>query len=74
MEIKSYYEKPTMVSFFDLDEGENFGKIYGIAYNDVIICSCCGGVFPITEVIEMAEENDIEFEEYDWVPFTDYIA
>lgn len=74
MEIKSYYEEPTMVSFVAKDEEDNIEIIYGIAYNDVIICSCCGGVFPITELIEMAEENDIEFEEYDWVPFTDYIA
>lgn len=74
MKIKSYYSEPTMVSFLDEDEYGNSEKIYGIAYNDVIICSCCGGVFNITHVIEMAEEKDIEFEEYDWVPFTDCIA
>lgn len=74
MEIKSYYNEPTMVSFLDEDEDGNIERIYGIAYNEVIICSCCGGVFLITSVIEMAEENDIEFEEYDWVPFTDYIS
>lgn len=73
MEIKSYYNEPTMVSFLDEDEDGNIERIYGIAYNEVIICSCCG-VFLITSVIEMAEENDIEFEEYDWVPFNDYIA
>lgn len=74
MEIKSYYNEPTMVSFLDEDEDGNIERIYGIAYNDVIICSCCGGVFLITRVIEMAEENDIEFEEHDWIPFTEYIA
>ena len=74
MKIKSYYGEPTMVSFLDKDDEDNIERIYGIAYNDVIICSCCGGVFLISEVIEMAEENDIEFEEYDWVPFTDYIS
>jgi hypothetical protein len=74
MEIKSYYNEPTMVSFLYGDEDDNIERIYGIAYNDVIICSCCGGIFLITEVIETAEENDIEFEEYDWVPFTDYIS
>lgn len=74
MKIKSYYSEPTMVSFLDADEYENIERIYGIAYNDVIICSCCGGVFNIVDVIEMAEENDIKFEEHDWVSFNDYIA
>ena len=74
MEIKFYYEKPTMVSFLEEYEDGSIDRAYGIAYGDVIICSCCGGVFPIAEVIEMAEENDIEFEEHDWIPFTDYIS
>ena len=74
MKIKSHYNEPTMVSFLEDDGYGNIEIVYGIAYGDVIICSCCGGVFPIAEVIEMAKEKDIEFDEYDWVPFTDYIA
>lgn len=74
MEIKPYYNEPTIVSFLEEYEDGSIDIVYGIAYNEVIICSCCGGVFLISKVMEMAEENDIEFEEHDWVSFTDYIS
>ena len=78
--IKSYYSVPTMVSFIDPDSEVEEGTvnvIYGIAFQDYIICGCCGGVFNIENLIEdfeaMGKDFDPEFEELDWVPFDEYI-
>lgn len=49
------YDKPTQVLFAD-EEGTTFG---GIAYNNIIICGCCGGIFEVDEV-EILEN-------YDWI-------
>ena len=35
---------------------------YGIAYNDEVICACCGGIFELDE-IEILEEYE------DWIDF-----
>jgi hypothetical protein len=35
----------------------------GIAYHDYIICGCCGGIFSIQDVIEMAKANGIHFDD-----------
>ena len=43
---KIYYDDPTQVKFWDAD---GYHWIGGVAYHDVIICGCCGGVFEITE-------------------------
>ena len=59
------FDRPTQVKFADPD---NVGEFcYGIAYNDEIICACCGGVFPIDEI----DGPIIEYA--DWVDFSDYI-
>ena len=53
---KDYYEKPTQVLFLDFesiaDGAEGIRYIGGIAYQDEIICGCCGGIFSIKELIE----------------------
>ena len=51
--MKTYFEKPTQVMFVD-EEGTNQ---FGIAYEDYIICGCCGGVFYIEDVIDNAPEG-----------------
>ena len=38
---KKYYNKPTQVKFYDVDNDLWVG---GIAYHDEIICGCCGGI------------------------------
>lgn len=47
---KRYYE-PTQVTFLpeegDIVDGDDF--LHGIAFYDVIICGCCGGIFEIEE-------------------------
>jgi hypothetical protein len=47
--MKTYFEVPTQVAYWD--ESHYVG---GIAYHDMIICGCCGGLMEIKEVIEFA--------------------
>lgn len=53
-----YYSGPAQVRFYD---GMDF--VGGIAYKDYIICGCCGGIFYIQDVIEMAKANGIHFDD-----------
>ena len=46
-----YFDVPTQVYFWDFDGGH---WLAGIAWNQNIICGCCGGVFEIDEVYEYA--------------------
>ena len=73
--MKTYYEKPTQVVFADPDNPGEW--LAGIAYRDEIICGCCGGVFSIEDVIEMAREDDIKcaIHEYaDWLDIANEIS
>lgn len=78
MSMKSYYSEPTMVKFNypSISEEDEMEEIYGIAFGESIICSCCGGVFSTVEVIAEAEEEGFElnYEEFDWVPFNYLMA
>lgn len=60
-EIKTYYETPTQVAFYEADPDTWH---FGIAYLDDIICTCCGGVLHITEIIDdfndYAKENGVK--------------
>ena len=47
----NYFEIPTQVKFWD---GRYIG---GIAYRDEIICGCCGGIFRISDVYEVAPDT-----------------
>ena len=49
------FDIPTQVRFF---EGAYW--LTGIGYKDEIICGCCGGVFQIDQIYELAEEADTE--------------
>ena len=53
-----YFEEPVQVIFADPDATGCW--ISGIAYRDEIICACCGGVFDISEILEIAAEDNIE--------------
>ena len=53
MEELPYYTSPCQVRFYD-----GFEYVGGIAYLDYIICGCCGGIFYIKDVIEMAKDSD----------------
>ena len=47
----NYFEVPTQVKFWD---GRYIG---GIAYRDEIICGCCGGIFRISDIYEVAPDT-----------------
>lgn len=57
---KSYY-CPTQVKFLDDEEDIQ----YGIAFEDKIICACCGGIYELDEVEILTE--------LDWADFRDTI-
>ena len=57
---KYFYNCPKQVMFLDPDTpGDDANWLTGIAYKDEIICSCCGGVFAIKDVLEMAEGTNV---------------
>ena len=63
-----YFDRPKQVVFSDPD---NQGEwIVGIAYKDEIICACCGGIFSIDDVVEMAKEDGRKCAIY---PYEDWI-
>ncbi len=73
--MKHYFDCPKQVVFAD---PENLGEwLCGIAFHDSVICSCCGGVFEIADVLEAATENEVvnPFYEYkDWSDITNDIC
>ena len=72
MTDKQYFDKPTQVVFADPDnEGE---WIVGIAYKDEIICGCCGGIFDIGDVVDMAAEAGIKHPIYAYADWNDIAA
>lgn len=74
MKIKEYYDYPTMVKFKQFYEDGEEEVIYGIAYMDFVICSCCGGRFGLMELIANEADGIItEFEEIEWVSFNEFI-
>lgn len=72
MTDKQYFDRPTQVVFADPD---NAGKwIVGIAYKDEIICGCCGGVFDIGDVVDMAVEAGVKHPIYAYGDWNDISA
>ena len=60
MEKRKSFERPTQVKFCEIAAEESIQ--YRIAYNDEVICACCGGVYELDEV-EILEEYEY------WVDF-----
>lgn len=61
--MKKYFEVPTQVRFIE----ENVGSNYGIAYQDHIICACCGAVIDFNDYEEGELIIDVEYDT--WVDF-----
>lgn len=60
-----YFNTPTQVAFWDVD-GDHY--VGGIAFENKIICGCCGGVISIEEVCEFAPEGIDPIVVYDiWI-------
>ena len=72
---KTYFDRPTQVVFADPDNPGEW--LAGIAYSDVIICGCCGGVFEIADVVDCAKEDGIKnaiHKYYEWTDLADEIV
>lgn len=72
---KTYFNRPKQVVFADPDNPGEW--LAGIAYKDVIICGCCGGVFEIADVVDCAREDGINWaihEYHEWIDITDEIV
>ena len=54
MKMNNYYNEPTQVKFWDTCGDRYLG---GIAYQDKIICGCCGGAAYISEIYESAPDT-----------------
>lgn len=64
--MKTYYA-PTQVRFkCDQSISDTKGWDYGIAYQNLVICACCGGIFEISDC-EIIEDN------LEWNDLTDNI-
>lgn len=48
-ECQTWFDVPTQVAYFDENHYEA-----GIAYQDEVICACCGGVTEIADLIQWA--------------------
>ena len=48
-----YFDRPTQVAFYNVDD-----DCYdaGITHGNYIVCLCCGGIFPIDELVEDVRE------------------
>lgn len=71
--IPKYFNVPTQVKFLDYDyefaQGETEEDrpfLGGIAYQDYVICGCCGGVSKIEELRNI-DWLDLNFTEFDWI-------
>ena len=70
IEGKTYFSIPTQVRVEDPDDCGSW--FYGIAYHDILICACCGGVFEL----EALNEDGLAIEILGnglWVDFSEYI-
>lgn len=66
------FDVPTQVRFYDVN-GDHY--IGGIAYNDYVICGCCGGVIPISEIFEDAPYEVVPLFIYEhWVDIQEEIT
>ena len=62
-ECQTWFDVPTQVAWF-----EDNHYCAGIAYEDKVICACCGGVTSIEEIIEFAPSGVVPIVAYDtWV-------
>lgn len=66
IEGKTYFSVPTQMRVEDPDGCS--GWVYGIAYHDIMICSCCGGVYELEELNR--DGLAIEVLGDDWIDFS----
>lgn len=65
------FDVPTQVAFWDTEHNHYCS---GIAWNEQIICACCGSIFEIAEIYEFAPSNVEPIVIYkSWVDFEEFI-
>ena len=64
---KDFYPTPTQVRWGEMDVDGQLEVYFGIAYQDKIICACCGGIRFLDD------EGIYVFEEFDWIDISDAI-
>ena len=62
-----YFEKPTQVMFADPDRDFKGDWCAGIAYQDEVICLCCGGIFNIEDIYENTTAETPIYPYKNWV-------
>ena len=68
IEGKTYFSNPTQIRIENPDADS--GWSYGIGYQYVFICACCGGVFEL----EALNEDGLAIEPIgNWVDFSEFI-
>lgn len=70
--MKTFYDKPVQVVFHD-----ELDWHAGIAFEDKVICACCGTIYPIATLIDISREEGITNPIYEykyWVSVTDEIT
>lgn len=72
-----YYGTPCQVKFVDCGDPNNITICGGIAYQDFVICGCCGAILPIQEIIDDAVAYGYHWDdaiiELDWIDIDEAI-
>jgi hypothetical protein len=73
-----YYGTPCQVRFVDCGDPKNITKCGGIAYQDFIICGCCGAILKIDDIIKDAEKAGVHWDdaivELEWINISESIT
>ena len=64
---RDFYSIPTQVRWGEMQDNGEIDEYFGIAYQDKVICACCG--FPA----DLNNEYIYVFEEFEWVDISDAI-
>lgn len=67
--MKLFYDVPTQVKFLNINEEDN-SWLGGIAYGEIIICMCCGGVINIEEYLG----DGGEIIELEWIDLNEEVV
>ena len=64
---RDFYAIPTQVRWGEMQDNGEIDEYFGIAYQDKVICGCCGAM------IDLNEDYIYIFEEFDWIDISDAI-
>lgn len=64
---RDFYPTPTQVRWGEMNDAGIIEEYFGIAYQEKVICGCCGGL------IDLNEDYLYIFEELEWIDIADAI-